>query len=198
MVRNLVIRRATTADREAVLGIATAGMHEFGLVPDFAGLDVELGLLGEDREGAIVELVAVVGNAICGSVIISSKGGRVGKLSGFYVSGGGSCQMQQDGAGIPRDVGPNDRSRAVVRIDRLGTRRRPSDQQRCRSIILAAAGHAQQGAPAVRWLALLALRPLIASVRCTTYGTHDGAGDAEPNTRSSGGPGLAGGARGAE
>ena len=86
MVRSLVIRRATTGDREAVLGIATAGMQEFGLVPDFAGLDVELGRIGEDHEGTIAEFVAVVGTAVCGSIVISGKGGRVGKLSGFYVS----------------------------------------------------------------------------------------------------------------
>jgi GNAT superfamily N-acetyltransferase len=86
MVRSLVIRRATTDDREAVLGIATAGMQEFGLVPDFDGLDVGLGQIGEDREGTIAELVAVVGTAVCGSVVISDQGERVGKLSGFYVS----------------------------------------------------------------------------------------------------------------
>ena len=86
MVRDLVIRRAITDDREAVLGIATAGMQEFGLVPDFAGLDVDLGHIGEDREGTIADLVAVVGTAVCGSVVISGKGDRIGKLSGFYVS----------------------------------------------------------------------------------------------------------------
>src|SRR5262245_33625251 len=43
-------------------------------------------LVGEEREGAIAELVAVVDSAVCGSVIISGKGGRVAKLSGFYVS----------------------------------------------------------------------------------------------------------------
>ena len=86
MVRNLVIRRATTADREAVLATAAAGMEEFGLVPDFAGLDVELGHMGENRDGMIAELVAVSGDAVCGSIIISGQRDQVGKLSGFYVS----------------------------------------------------------------------------------------------------------------
>lgn len=86
MLRDFVIRRANTTDREAVLRIAAAGMYEFGLVPDFAGLDAELGRIGEDRVGMSAELVAVVGNAVCGSVIISANEGRVGKLSGFYVS----------------------------------------------------------------------------------------------------------------
>jgi len=85
MVSDLVIRRATAADREAVRRVAAAGMCEFGLAPDFAGLDAELGRIGEDRAGAVAEFVAVVGNAICGSVIISAKTGRVGRLSGFYV-----------------------------------------------------------------------------------------------------------------
>src|SRR5215470_2867938 len=108
MVRSLVIRRATTGDREAVLGIATAGMQEFGLVPDFAGLDVELGRIGEDHEGTIAEFVAVVGTAVCGCR---------------------SCEASRDGALVPRNVGPDGRSGPVIRIDRLGTWRRPSSQQ---------------------------------------------------------------------
>jgi len=86
MVRDLIVRGALTADRETVLRIAAAGMQEFGLVPDFGGLDAELGQIGENREGTIAELVAVVGSAVCGSIIISGKSDRVGKLSGFYVS----------------------------------------------------------------------------------------------------------------
>jgi len=86
MLDDLVIRRATAADREAVLRVAAAGMCEFGLAPDFAGLDAELGRIGEDRAGAVAEFVAVVGSTVCGSVIISAKRGRVGKLSGFHVS----------------------------------------------------------------------------------------------------------------
>ena len=86
MFHDFVIRAATTADREAVLRIAAAGMQQFGLMPDFAGLDAELGRIGEDRERAIAELVVVVGGAVCGSVVISGKRGRMAKLSGFYVS----------------------------------------------------------------------------------------------------------------
>jgi len=55
-------------------------------VPDFAGLDAELGRIGEERESTIAELVDVVGSAVCGSVAISRKDGRVAKLSGFYMS----------------------------------------------------------------------------------------------------------------
>ena len=86
MLSDFIVRRATVADREAVLRVAGEGMGEFGLVPDFAGLDVELGRLGEDRVGAVAEFVAVVGGTVCGSVIISAMEGRVGKLSGFYVN----------------------------------------------------------------------------------------------------------------
>jgi len=86
MLVDVAIHRATDADREEVLRIAAEGMREFGLVPDFAGLNAELGQIGENREGTIAELVAVVGSAVCGSIIISGKNDRVGKLSGFYVS----------------------------------------------------------------------------------------------------------------
>lgn len=86
MVADFVIRRATAADREAVLRVAAAGMREFWLTPDFAGLDADLGRIGEDRVGTVAEFVALVGNTICGSVVVSVKSGRVGKLSGLYVS----------------------------------------------------------------------------------------------------------------
>ncbi|MBI1913793.1 MAG: GNAT family N-acetyltransferase [Planctomycetes bacterium] len=55
---------------------------------DFAGLDAELGLLGAGHAHAAGEFVAVIDNAVCGSVIVSTKGERTGKLSGFYVSEG--------------------------------------------------------------------------------------------------------------
>lgn len=86
MLGDFIIRRATVADREAVLCVAVEGMREFGLVPDFAGLDAGLGRLGEDRVGTIAEFVGMVRNVVCGSVIISAKEERLGKLSGFYVS----------------------------------------------------------------------------------------------------------------
>ena len=86
MRADFVIRRASASDREAVLRIADAAMREFGLVPDFAGLDTELGRIAENRDGTIAELVAVVSSVVGGSVIVSVKMGPVGKLSGFYVS----------------------------------------------------------------------------------------------------------------
>ena len=75
MLHDITIGRATVADREAVLRVAAEGMREFGLAPDFAGLDAELGRLGEGHADALGEFVAVVENAVCGSVIISAKGG---------------------------------------------------------------------------------------------------------------------------
>jgi GNAT superfamily N-acetyltransferase len=84
MPSDFVVRRAIVGDREAVQRIAAAGMREFGVVPDFGGLDAELAHLGEERVGSVAEFTAVLGNAVCGSVIVSVKG-RVGKPSGFYV-----------------------------------------------------------------------------------------------------------------
>jgi hypothetical protein len=46
MSGDFVIRRAVLGDRDALLGIAATGMHEFGLEPDFHGLDADLGLFG--------------------------------------------------------------------------------------------------------------------------------------------------------
>ena len=82
MVSHFLIRKALVADRPAVLTIAAAGMREFGLEPDFAGLDADLGRLGEDRSGVVAEVNAT----ICGSVLLSVQAGGVGKLTGFYVN----------------------------------------------------------------------------------------------------------------
>jgi len=49
MSGDFVIRRAVLGDRDAILGIAATGMREFGLEPDFHGLDADLGLFGEER-----------------------------------------------------------------------------------------------------------------------------------------------------
>ncbi len=81
-----VIRRAVVGDREAALRIAAAGMREFGLEPDFHGLDADLGLLGEERPDVVAEFVAVAENAVCGSVVLTVKADAIGKLSGLYVN----------------------------------------------------------------------------------------------------------------
>ena len=86
MSGNFVIRRAVVGDREAVLRIAATGMREFGLEPDFHGLDADLGLLGEERPHVLAEFVAEADNAICGSVVLTAKAQAIGKLSGLYVN----------------------------------------------------------------------------------------------------------------
>jgi len=162
MVADFVIRKATAADREAVLRVAAAGMREFGLTPDFTGLVAELGRIGEDRVSTVAEFVAMVGNTICASVLVSAKSGRVGKLSGFYVSdtyrghgigraaagGDGSIEGHRVGPAVPRDMERNACSGAVVRGDRLGAWRRSPDQQRGGSLLLAGDRCAQQSASA--------------------------------------------------
>jgi GNAT superfamily N-acetyltransferase len=86
MSGDFVIRRAVLGDRDAVLGIAATGMREFGLEPDFHGLDADLGLLGEERPHVLAEFVAEADNAICGSVVLTAKAQAIGKLSGLYVN----------------------------------------------------------------------------------------------------------------
>jgi putative acetyltransferase len=83
---HLVVRRAVLGDREAVLRIAATGMREFGLEPDFHGLDVDLGLFGEERAQVVAEFVAATENAVCGSVVLTVKAEGIGKLSGLYVN----------------------------------------------------------------------------------------------------------------
>jgi len=83
---NFVIRRAVVGDRGAALRIAATGMREFGLEPDFHGLDADLGLLGEERPDVVAEFVAVAENAVCGSVVLTVKADAIGKLSGLYVN----------------------------------------------------------------------------------------------------------------
>jgi len=85
MRRDVVIRPATFADRAAVLTIAAAGMREFGLEPDFHGLDADIGRLGEARLDLVAELVAEVEEVVCGSVVLAAKVKGIGKLSGLYV-----------------------------------------------------------------------------------------------------------------
>src|SRR5215475_11305871 len=172
MVRDLVIRGAISADREAVLRIAAAGMQEFGLVPDFGGLDGELGQLGENREGTVTELVAVVGRAVCGSIIISDQSDRVGKLSGFDVSDayrghGIGRALLSAAVEAARCHGTErlyletwGRMSAAVRLYESSGWVRGEDPPTS-----SGAERAQQAAPAVRGLALLALRPLSAGVR---------------------------------
>lgn len=79
------IRTARAADRDAVLRIAAAGMREFGLEPDFAGLDAEIGRIGTAHPDAICELVAVEAGEVRGSVVITACGPHAGKLTGFYL-----------------------------------------------------------------------------------------------------------------
>lgn len=79
------IRSARAADRDAVLRIAAAGMREFGLEPDFTGLDAELGRIGTAHPDTVVELVAVAAGEVGGSVVITSCAPGAGKLTGFYV-----------------------------------------------------------------------------------------------------------------
>jgi GNAT superfamily N-acetyltransferase len=83
---DFTLRRAILGDREAVLGIAAAGMRQFGLEPDFHGLDADLGRLGEERPDVVAEFVAEVDNGICGSAVLTATTEAIGKLSGLYVS----------------------------------------------------------------------------------------------------------------
>ena len=79
------VRTATAQDREAVLRIAASAMREFGLEPDFDGLDADLGRIGLGDPRAVAEYVAECGGAVCAEAVVSAKTTTDAKLSGFYV-----------------------------------------------------------------------------------------------------------------
>lgn len=64
--------------------IAGAAMIGYGIKPDFAGLDFDLGALGSNSK-ACAELVATMDGVVVGVAILTYSGGTAGKLTGFYV-----------------------------------------------------------------------------------------------------------------
>lgn len=83
----LIVREAMPADRDRVQQIASAAMRSFGIEPDFADLDRDLGRFGDlgTEPGAIVYLVAQKASAVVGSLILSRTDAQTLKLSAFYV-----------------------------------------------------------------------------------------------------------------
>ncbi len=80
-----VVRHAIVGDRERVQKIATDIMLSFGLEPDFAGLDYELGRFGDAAFDQNVYLVAQIASIVVGSLILSPLDADTLKLSAFYV-----------------------------------------------------------------------------------------------------------------
>jgi putative acetyltransferase len=80
----LSIRPATAADRDAAMRIAGDAMIGYGIQPDFAGLDSDLGTLGLNPK-ACAELVATMDDVVVGVAILTYSGDAEGKLTGFYV-----------------------------------------------------------------------------------------------------------------
>jgi GNAT superfamily N-acetyltransferase len=80
----LRIRSATAADRNAAMRIAGDAMIGYGIEPDFAGLDSDLGTLGSNPK-ACAELVAIMDGVVAGVAILTYSGANAGKLTGFYV-----------------------------------------------------------------------------------------------------------------
>lgn len=99
--RTVQVRRAEPRDRDAVLRLASAGMREFGIEPDFDGIDRALGSIGAMADGVVAELVAHAGGEICGSIMIAHRDGGTAKLVGFYVDpqrrgqGIGHCLLER-------------------------------------------------------------------------------------------------------
>ncbi len=113
--------------------IAATGMREFGLEPDFQGLDADLGLLGEERPDVVAEFVAVAENAVRGSAVLTVKAEAIGKLSGLYVNpvhrgqGVGRTLLKAAvDAGRSRGLGQDGYRGPALRGVRLGSGRRPA------------------------------------------------------------------------
>ena len=91
-VRGVLVRTGELADRSQVQAIASQGMREFGLTPDFNGLDRELGNFGASGGPVFAELVAEHGGEVVGCLILGRKGPELLKLTGFYVDPKGRGQ----------------------------------------------------------------------------------------------------------
>ena len=90
----LIVREGVLADRGRVQEIASGAMRSFGIEPDFADLDRELGRFGDvdGESGAAVHLVAHSGAEVVGSLILSRMDEQTLKLSAFYVDA--ACRGQ--------------------------------------------------------------------------------------------------------
>ena len=64
--------------------IAGDAMIGYGIKPDFAELDSDLGALGSNPN-AYAELVATMDGVVAGVTIVTYSGDNAGKLTGFYV-----------------------------------------------------------------------------------------------------------------
>jgi len=80
----LRIRSATVSDRPVAMQIAGDAMIGYGIEPDFARLDSDLGSLGSNPK-ACAELVATVAGVVAGVAVVTSLRDNAGKLTGFYV-----------------------------------------------------------------------------------------------------------------
>jgi ribosomal protein S18 acetylase RimI-like enzyme len=86
--------------------IAGAAMIGYGIKPDFAGLDSDLGALGSNSK-ACMELVATMDGVVVGVAILTYSDDTAGKLTGYYVDpkwrgqGIGSALLVKATGGLP-------------------------------------------------------------------------------------------------
>ena len=86
MNNDLIIRDGKLCDAVEIRAIASPLMKSFGLEPDFADLDYELGHFGENYKGLIAQLVACFNGAVIGSIVLKVYKDNVAKITGFYIS----------------------------------------------------------------------------------------------------------------
>ncbi|HWW73014.1 MAG TPA: GNAT family N-acetyltransferase [Duganella sp.] len=112
----LIVREAVLADRGRVQEIASGAMRSFGIEPDFADLDRDLGRFGDvDTEpGTTVYLVAQWGAEVVGSLILSRMDEQTLKLSAFYVDA--ACRGQGVGRRLLREAVATSAARGYRRI----------------------------------------------------------------------------------
>ena len=93
--RGPVIRRATAADGPAVRAFVLATFADYGIEPDFEGLDADLLTFGEKPE-PVDAFVAVIDGTPVGSVMVAPAAAGQAWLSKFFVD------RSRRGAGIGR------------------------------------------------------------------------------------------------
>jgi len=81
----LTMRRATPADREAVVALIFDTLRSFGIEPEPLRLDAETMRFGDTGDTSVFDYVAEIDGVLVGSVSLRDRGDDTGRISKFFV-----------------------------------------------------------------------------------------------------------------